>query len=99
MKMIEHNETEITGVWLMSQGHMIANKNCQRIYDLIHSHLVEVSRDSSGWEALYRDPNDGRFWEITYPHSEMHGGGPPQLRYLLVDEARRKYGNVVTKQG
>ena len=41
--------------------------------------------------ALYRDPNDNRLWELIYPQSEMHGGGPPELRNLTFNEARQKY--------
>jgi hypothetical protein len=44
----------------------------------------------NGWNALYRDPNDCRYWELTYPEGELHGGGPPQLRCLTADEARQK---------
>ncbi len=58
---------------------------------LIRTHLRELGKDSSGWEALYRDPDDGRLWELTYPKSELHGGGPPQLRSLAPDEARKNY--------
>ncbi len=95
MKMIEPNETEITGKWLISQGRTVADETCQRIADLTQHYLVELGRDPSGWDALYRDPNDGRFWELIYPQSELQGGGPPQLRCLSIDESKRKYGNAV----
>jgi hypothetical protein len=38
------------------------------------------------------DPDDGRYWERTYPQSEKHGGGPPQLKCLTFQEASKKYG-------
>jgi hypothetical protein len=41
--------------------------------------LERLGHDQSGWETLYRDPGTGSFWEITYPQSRMHGGGPRQL--------------------
>jgi len=93
--MIEPNETKITGKWLMSQDRTVADETCQRISDLTQRHLVELGRDPSGWDVLYRDPNDGRFWELTYPQSELQGGGPPQLRCLPADKAKLKYGDVV----
>jgi hypothetical protein len=32
---------------------------CKRILALTKSYLLEVGRDASRWNALYRDPNDG----------------------------------------
>lgn len=92
--MIAANETRLTGKWLLSEGRMVEDETCKRITKLVNEYLVKLGDDPSGWETLYRDPNDGRFWELTYPQSEMHGGGPPELRYLSQDEAAQKYGNV-----
>jgi len=47
--------------------------------------------------TLYRDPDDGRYWERTYPQSELHGGGPPELRVLATEDARQKYGAQLVK--
>lgn len=94
--MIALNETEITGKWLMSQGCVVADETCQRIVDLTNGYLLELGRDSSGWDTLYRDPNDGRFWELTYPKSDLQGGGPPQLRCILAEEVKGKYGEVAS---
>jgi len=46
--------------------------------------------------VLYRDPQDGRSWELTYPHSDWHGGEPPDLRHISSGEAASKYGNRVS---
>ncbi len=93
---IDPAETVLTGRWIPNnQGGSIADETCRRIDRLIHTHLKELGRDTSGWDVLYRDPDDRRLWELIYPHSELHGGGPPQLRYLTVDEARRKYGDNI----
>lgn len=91
MKSISPSETEITGNWLISEGRVTADENCARIFDLTKEYLVELDRDSSGWDTLYRDPKDGRLWELIYPHSELHGGGPPLLRCLSKNEAETKY--------
>jgi hypothetical protein len=64
----------------------------QRIFELVKSDLVEVKSDASGWDILYRDKHDMRYWEFIYPQSYMHGGGPPQLRNLTSEEACNKYG-------
>ena len=79
----------------MRDGRVVADETCQRINELTTSHLKELGRDSSGWDVLYRDPDDGRLWELTYPQSELQGGGPPQLRCLTTDEAKKKYSPAV----
>lgn len=94
--MIAPNETKITGKWVVAGGRVVADETCRRIAELTKSFLLELGRDPSGWDALYRAPDDGRLWELIYPQSEMQGGGPPQLRCLSVDEAKRKYGNIAT---
>jgi hypothetical protein len=87
-------ETVLTGRWLVQDGQARPDAICERIEWLISHHLRKVAdRTQSGaWETLNRDPNDGRYWERTYPQGEMQGGGPPQLRCLTSDEAKRKYG-------
>jgi hypothetical protein len=90
--MISPDETEITGKWLMSQGRVVADEVCQRILDLTNEYMFKLGCDPSGWNALYRDPIDGRLWELVYPKSELHGGGPPQLRCISISDAKEKYG-------
>ena len=54
--------------------------------------LPRLAITDGGWSALHFDPADGRFWEYTYPQSELHGGGPPLMHVLSEAEAREKYG-------
>jgi hypothetical protein len=42
--------------------------------------LEKVAVDVVAWTTTYRDPADGSFWVMDYPHSEVHGGGSPRLR-------------------
>jgi len=97
MMKISPAETVITGHWIVRGGRLIADDVCDRILALTKSHLVEVGRDASGWETLYRDPTDARYWELVYPQGELHGGGPPELRSLTIEDARRKYGAQLKK--
>ena len=86
MKKISPDETVILGS-TMSGGKMIVDREaCLRINWLTSEALenVGVRKDSGGWERLYRDPVDGRYWHLTYPHGEMQGGGPPELRHILL---------------
>ena len=89
---IRPEETEIRGAWALVKGRMEADANCRRIEALVSGHLREIGRDASGWDVLYADPDDGRFWERIYPQSDSHGGGPPLLRVLTRDAAKEKYG-------
>lgn len=90
--MIAPEENEIRGSWRVVGGKVEADANCSRIEQLIESDLREVACDGSGWDILYMDPSDGRYWELTYPESQLHGGGPPTLKQLTKEEARNKYG-------
>jgi hypothetical protein len=72
-----------------------ADATCRRIEQLIAQHLIELGCDSSGWDVLYRDPQDARLWELTYPQGHLHGGGPPRLTWLAATQAREKYGLAI----
>ena len=92
MKIVS-TETLLTGRWLPVQDRVVADETCKRIIDLTTGHLILLGRYVSLWDALYRDPDDGRLWELTYPQSWMQGGGAPQLRCLTKEEANKKYGS------
>lgn len=88
---LEPNEKLLTGKWLLSNGRVVADDTCHRIMYLVNEHLKKVATSQGGWDTLYMDPTDGRLWELTFPDSGLHGGGPPQLRNLTFEEARQKY--------
>lgn len=89
---LKPEETELRGKWVFAGGKMDSDSTCNRIEFLISQDLKRVATDSSGWDILYMDPQDGRYWELTYPESHMHGGGPPTLTNLSMEQARNKYG-------
>lgn len=85
-------ETLLVGRWFEKNGQVVADETCKRIDALIASYLEQVAMSAYGaWEVLYRDPSDGRYWERTYPQGDLHGGGPPQLKYITFEEAKAKY--------
>lgn len=88
---INSNEIQIIGHWVVKNGAVTVDSNCERISNLTQGFLIEQGRDESGWDALYKDPNDGRLWELTYPNSELQSGGPPQLQVISLEAATRKY--------
>ncbi|MDB4908068.1 MAG: hypothetical protein JWO05_2852 [Gemmatimonadetes bacterium] len=62
-----------------------------RIATLISTHLREIGRSEDGWTSLYEDPGDARLWELSYPQSSSHGGGPPRLAVVTAAEAAHRY--------
>jgi hypothetical protein len=88
------SETSLVGQWLFKDGHVTTDEMCRRIESLIENYLDELGRDTTGWDVLYRDPKDRRLWELTYPLSDMHGGGPPQLTLVSFEQVSAKYPNL-----
>ncbi|MFI4882992.1 MAG: Imm27 family immunity protein [Phycisphaerales bacterium JB064] len=62
-----------------------------RLAYLVNECLVKVADYPPDWTTLYRDPEDGRYWELWYPFAEMQGGGLPALRCVAVAYARDRY--------
>ena len=94
MNRLAPEETDITGKWVFTGDRVVGDENCERIHDLVQNHLIRLGSDQSGWDTLYRDPDDSRLWERIYPQSALHGGGPPALRLISKDLARVKYGDA-----
>lgn len=92
--MIPSDVDSLEGRWIRVDGRVIADEACAMIEQAISS-FVELGIRDEGWTRLFRDPDDGRLWEVTYPHSEMHGGGPPSMVHLTREEAERRYGHAV----
>ena len=88
---ILNNETKITGGWTNLNGKVQKDEATVRIEWLINNKLQKIAQDTSGWDILYLDPNDNRLWELTYPDSELHGGGPPTLSFISSAAAKIKY--------
>jgi len=86
-------EYDLIGRWIVSGGSAARDAVEDRIDRLIASHLEEIaiSREWGAWEVLYRVPIDGRYWELTYPHGEMQGGGPKRLTCINLKVAATKY--------
>jgi len=85
-------ETELLETRLMVDGEIVRGPVALRIDHLIAHDLIEIGSGDGGWSTLYRDPADGRYWELTYPMSYMHGGGPRSLTLVSDAVAAQKYG-------
>jgi hypothetical protein len=86
------DEIELVGCWKLKEEKLSADETANRIVVLLRDWFKSIAKSSSGWEQLLQDPEDGRYWELTYPMSEMQGGGPPMLKVISGDIVRNKYG-------
>lgn len=88
---IAPDETTLIGAWTRAGERVVEDAVSQRIRSLVRSYLKLLATSDDGWKKLFQDPADGRLWELTFPFSKTHGGGPPAL--MVVDEvkAREKY--------
>jgi hypothetical protein len=93
---LQSHESELVGRWEVKHGRAVGDATTRRIKWLVENSLRELGSDSTGWDVLYRDPHDGRLWELTYPQSGSHGGGPPRLTLLDLKGAQDKYGHIAT---
>lgn len=93
MKPLEPDETDLVGKWGNDRGRVVGDAVDERIIWLTSTVLTKVAShpEYGACETLFRDPNDGRYWERTYPQGEKHGGGPPRLSLISEDRAREKY--------
>jgi hypothetical protein len=85
------DETELVGKWIEVAGIVDGDETCKRIEQLVRNSLDQVGNADSGWAKLFVDKNDGRYWELTYPHGDWHGGGPPSLACVSASYAKSKY--------
>jgi len=88
-KYIDSNETEISGHIKLPDGRTEYTEHLDRIHWLSKNYLTHIA--DGNWTALYRDQSDDRYWEYSYPLGYMHGGGPPSLHCISIDEASERY--------
>ena len=90
---LQPDERELRGEWIVDSRATTPDSAERRIGRLLESYLeqVAVKPNSGGWEILFRDPRDGRYWELTYPQAEMQGGGPRRLTLVTLSSAEASY--------
>jgi hypothetical protein len=74
------------------RGEVVGDAVDERIRWLAIHRLHALGTSSAGWDWLFRDPRDGRLWELTFPQGSLHGSGPRLLRVVPADEALARYG-------
>ena len=91
MKRLKTHETRLVGNFRIIGDRVVADEVCERVDQLVDNYLQHIKTHESGWDTLFKDPNDGRYWELTYLQSEMHGGGPRSLICISAEAAKQKY--------
>jgi hypothetical protein len=96
MKKLQSTESDLVGDWVPGDKGLQGDETTKRIEWLVLGVLEKIadSPEWGAWETLFRDPEDGRFWERTYPRGDLHGGGPPRLTSISREQACAKYGVV-----
>ncbi|MGZ4107701.1 MAG: Imm27 family immunity protein [Tumebacillaceae bacterium] len=92
MNLLSPNEVLLEGKWIFDGKKMSSDDTCSRIEYLVKNILKQVA--NGDWEALFQDPIDDRYWELSYPQSHLHGGGPPMLKVISFEVAKNKYSIV-----
>ena len=99
MDRLKPDEDFLEGRWELRNGKVVADPVCARIEFLISNILQKISESDDGWSVLYLDPLSGRYWELKYPDSFSHGGGPSILRVLSSDIDLAKYKRDLATDG
>ena len=95
MERIKPEETELQGFWIDLGSKITPDSHWERIRQLISEHLQLLATGGDGMEKLYRDPSDGRLWELT-PVEPSIPAGPPLLRVISQSRAKEKYSVKLT---
>lgn len=71
--------TNLTETWVFADGNMTAGGDATEIDRLLTAELEQIGTTDGGWRRLFRHRADGSLWQLDYPQSELHGGGPRRL--------------------
>jgi hypothetical protein len=86
------DERLLVGAWVEQDARTTHDEVDRRIFWLVTRRLTACGHTGGGWDQLYQDPRDGRFWELTFPEGSLFGGGPRRLEHVDASVAREKYG-------
>lgn len=85
------DERLLVGSWSDATAGAVHDEVDERIFWLVSRRLTLLGVAEGGWRQLYRDPRDGRLWELTFPQGSLHGGGPRRLEMITSEAAKKKY--------
>ena len=73
---------------------MIGDEIERQIWDMVRNRLNRLGERDGGWAMLYHDSSADIYWELSFPQSEMHGGGPARLAPIRSDEIPARYPSL-----
>lgn len=88
MEDLKPEETQLIGMWLDLGSKVVGDAVNDRIIWLVENRLTQLGNSTDGISTLYRDPRDGRTWELSFPFP----GGPAALGVISGEDARARYG-------
>jgi hypothetical protein len=81
---VPSDRADLVDQWIMRGSRMSLEGDARDIDALLSNELIRMTATDGGWRILYRHRTTGALWELSYPQSEMHGGGPRRLRELTL---------------
>lgn len=93
---LKSEETILQGFWIDLGSALTEDANWERINRLVAESLEHLATSDNGTDKLYRDPGDGRFWELTPVMPGLKNGGPPLLKVIEPERAKEKYPRAFT---
>jgi len=68
---------------------ILGNKS---VDDFVTLNCVKIATDDTGWDSLFFNKKAQQYWVKTYPNSELHGGGQPELELISEKTAKELFG-------
>ena len=91
MKNLNQLETVLSGHWISKDGAIVADDISKRIEYLTQNVLKQIATSDDGWDKLFLDEVDSRYWELLYVNSDLHGAGAPVLQCISKTDVVKKY--------
>jgi len=76
------SSTELNDIFAIEGGNVVIRGDAGIIDDMLQNKLEKVRSDERGWTTVCRHRDTNELWELSYPQSDLHGGGPRRLRMI-----------------
>ena len=86
------DERLLSGSWIQPGSAADHDEVDRRIFWLVSRRLIPLALADGGWHQLFKDPRDGRLWELSFPYGSLHGGGPRRRECVAALVAAERYG-------
>ncbi len=93
--LVQSGESVLQGLWIDLGSRMEKDVAWQRIEWLVAEHFERLASADSGLESLYRDPTDGRLWELFPVRPELGEKSPLQLAVIDPQVAAERFEIVI----